>query len=78
MKIFIQALHYDLWNIIVHGTHTPTKIINGAQVPKYKNEWNSNEKKLAQLNTITMNVLYCALDENQFNRICTYSSTKEI
>ena len=25
-----------------------------------------------------MNVAYCALDENQFNRICTCSSTKEI
>ena len=33
---------------------------------------------MAQLNAKAMNVLYCALGINEFNRIFTYSSTKEI
>lgn len=35
-------------------------------------------KKLAYLNAIVINILYCAFDENEFNRIYTYYSTKEI
>ena len=33
---------------------------------------------MAQLNAKAMNVLYCALDANEFNHISTCSSTKEI
>ena len=31
-----------------------------------------------QSNAKTMNILYCALDPNEFNRISTCESTKEI
>ena len=33
---------------------------------------------MAQLNAKAINVLYCALDVNEFNRISTCNSTKEI
>ena len=78
MKIFIQILDYDMWSIIVNGPHTPTKIIDGVESTKLEKEWDEVDKKMAQLNAKAMNVLYCALDANEFNRISTCMSAKKI
>ena len=78
MRIFIQALDYDLWSVIINGPHTPTFIINGIPTPKLEKDWDDSDKKLVQLNAKAMNVLYCALDANEFNRIFTCSSAKKI
>ena len=78
MKIFIQSLDYDMWSIIVNGPHTPTKIIDGMESTKPEKEWDEVDKKMAQLNTKVMNVLYYALDANEFNRILACMSAKKI
>ena len=78
MCIFIQALDYDLWSVIINGPHTPTVIINGIPTPKQEKDWDDSDKKLVQLNAKAMNVLYCALDANEFNWISTCSSVKKI
>ena len=78
MKIFIQALDYDIWSIIVNGPHTSTKIIDSVESTKLEREWDEIDKKMAQLNAKAMNVLYCVLDTNEFNRISTCMSAKKI
>ena len=78
MRIFIQALDYDIQSIIVNGPHTPTKIINGKELIKFEKKWNEIDKKMAQLNARAMNVLYYALDANEFNHILTCMSAKKI
>ena len=45
MKIFIQALDYDMWSIIVNGPYTPTKIIDGMESAKPEKEWDEVDKK---------------------------------
>ena len=57
---------------------TPTKIIDGVESAKPEKEWDEVDKKMAQLNAKAMNILYCALDANEFNHILTYLSAKEI
>ena len=74
----IQALDYDLWSVIINGPHTPTVVINGIPTPKLEKDWDDSDKKLVQLNAKAMNVLYCAPDANEFNRISTCSSAKKI
>ena len=78
MKIFIQALEYDMWSIIVNESYTPTKIIDGVKSTKSKKEWDEVDKKMTQLNAKAMNILYCAIDANEFNHISTCMSAKEI
>ena len=77
MKIFIQAFDYKIWAIIVSGPHTPTKIINNVLILKAENEWDENDERTAQLNAKAMNLLYCALDTNEFNRILGCISVKK-
>ena len=61
MKIFIQALDYDMWSIIVNGSHTPTKIIDGIESTKSEREWDEVDKKMTQLNAKVINILYFIL-----------------
>ena len=46
-------------------------------ISKPEKDWDEHNNKQAQLNAKAMNVLYYALDANEFNRISTYSSIKK-
>ena len=45
---------------------------------KPESSWDENDLKMLQSNPKAMNVLYCALDPNEYNRILTCESAKEI
>ena len=78
MYNFVQAIDYDMRSIITSGPYCPIKTIDGISILNPEREWNDQDKKSAQLNAKAMNVLYCALDTNEFNRISVCTSTKEI
>ena len=78
MRIFIQAQDYDMWSVIVKGSYISIIIIDGMSIPKFEKDWDEHDKREAQLNAKAMNVLYRALDANEFNMISTCSSAKEI
>ena len=61
-----------------NGPHTSTITIDGNVVPKLEKFWDDIDKKMAQLNTKVINVLYYSLDANEFNQIFTCISVKKI
>ena len=67
-----------MWSIITSSPYCPTKTIDGISILKPEREWNDQDKKSAQLNAKVMNMLHCALDANEFNKIFVYTSAKEI
>ncbi|GAV62743.1 UBN2 domain-containing protein, partial [Cephalotus follicularis] len=56
----------------------PTTIVDCKGVPKLKNEYTIFDKKNLQLNARAMHVFYCALGHNEFSRIRSCLSAKEI
>ncbi|XP_028106101.1 uncharacterized protein LOC114305199 [Camellia sinensis] len=74
----IQSIDYEVWKIICDGPKVPTKTIDGLLVPKFESEWSSAYYKDIQGNVKAVNMLYCALDATEFNRICTCTTAKEI
>ena len=78
IKIFIQASDYNMWSVIINGPHIPTHTINNSIILKPEIDWDDHDRRMAQLNTKAINVLYYALDVNEFNRISTCNSAKEI
>ncbi|GAV81971.1 DUF4219 domain-containing protein/UBN2 domain-containing protein, partial [Cephalotus follicularis] len=78
MTIFLQSLDYQLWHIIVNGPRMPTRTIDGVVSPKPKNEYNDNDFRMLQLNFKAKHVLFCAVGPNEFNRISSCDSTKEM
>ena len=74
MKNFIQAVDIDCWRIILRGPTIPTKKdAEGKEVPIPESEYFEAYWKLVQLNAKALNMLHCALDINEYNRIsiCT-------
>ena len=50
------------------------KKIKGKEEKDYnKAEWNK-----VGLHEVAMNILYCAISENDFSRICTFTNSKPI
>ncbi|GAV59909.1 UBN2 domain-containing protein, partial [Cephalotus follicularis] len=78
MTIFLQSLDYQLWHIIVNGPRIPTRTIEGVVSPKPKNEYNDNDFRMLQLNSKAKHVLFCAVGPNEFNRISSCDSAKEM
>ncbi|GAV83724.1 UBN2 domain-containing protein, partial [Cephalotus follicularis] len=78
MTIFPQSLDNQLWHIIVNGPRIPTKTIDGVVSPKPENEYNDNDFRMLQLNSKAKHVLFCAVGPNEFNRISSCDSAKEM
>ena len=62
----------------MNGSYISTHTMNNVVTLKSKVDWDEHDKRMIQLNAKATNILYYALDVNEFNRISTYNSTKEI
>ncbi|KAH9744285.1 hypothetical protein KPL70_003639 [Citrus sinensis] len=79
MRIYLQALDYEIWEIVNDGPFMPlTKNEVGEDIPKPSQDWNEFEKRKASLNSKAMNALFCALDKKEFHRVSSCESANEI
>ncbi|KAH9672087.1 hypothetical protein KPL70_017595 [Citrus sinensis] len=79
MRIYLQALDYEIWEIVNDGHFMPlTKNEGGEDIPKPSRDWNDFEKRKASLNSKTMNALFCALDKKEFHIVSSCESANEI
>ena len=69
MRIFMQASGFDTWNIIQSEYTIPTT--------EYAT-WSNTQKIDATANAKAMNMLFCALDKNEFNRVSICKTGYEI
>ena len=75
MKFFIQSIDYKLWKIIDKGDFVP--INPNTNLPKNEFEFNENDEKLMSLNSRALNMLFCALDTTEFNRVSSCETAHE-
>ncbi|GAV78020.1 UBN2 domain-containing protein, partial [Cephalotus follicularis] len=79
MTIFIQSLDYNLWGLIVDCPNVPTITVeNGNVIPKPRNTYDDNDRRRVQINTKAKHIINCAINSNDFNRILSCISTKEM
>ncbi|KAH9782035.1 Integrase catalytic domain-containing protein [Citrus sinensis] len=79
MRIYLQALDYEIWEVVCDGPFMPlTKNEIGEDIPKPSREWNELEKRKASLNSKAMNALFCVLDKKEFHRVSSCESANEI
>ncbi|GAV84006.1 DUF4219 domain-containing protein [Cephalotus follicularis] len=78
INIFLQSLDYQLWNTIVNGPMMPTRTVEGVVSLKPKDEFNDNDFRILQLNSKAKHVLFCAIGPNEFNRISSCDSAKQM
>ncbi|XP_042983258.1 uncharacterized protein LOC122312662, partial [Carya illinoinensis] len=78
MRIFLQTQGREIWKCIVNGPYIPTKVVGGVKVKKEEEEFDREDDRLYTLNLTAMNLLYNALNGNEFNRIMNCATAKEI
>ncbi|KAH9704464.1 Integrase catalytic domain-containing protein [Citrus sinensis] len=79
MRIYLQALDYEIWEIVNDGPFMPlTKNEVGEDISKPSRDWNEFEKRKTSLNSKAMNALFCALDKKEFHRVSSCESANEI
>ena len=75
---FLQSIDLDLWDVIEDDPTFPSKLVDRIMIPKPKKEWDKRDRRNFQLNAKTVYILQCAIDRNNYNRICQCKSAKEI
>ncbi|GAV67540.1 hypothetical protein CFOL_v3_11045 [Cephalotus follicularis] len=73
MSTFVQSLDYDLWDMIVFGLELPKEYISKPRI-----KYNEKEKEMLKLNAKAKHIIFCALSSNEFDRISSCESAKEI
>ena len=48
MCMYIQVLDYQLWRVIINGSHTPAIKVNSIDVPKSEADWDVHDMKLIE------------------------------
>jgi len=77
--MFIIDQDMELWDITQRGPSVPMKTVEGgARVPKLESEFNQTDLEIVAKNYRAINLLYCGLDANEFNRVSSCTSAKEI
>ena len=75
MQMFIIDQDLELWDLIKKGPHVPRK---DDSTEKPEAEYNQTDLENIAKNYKAMNLLYCGLDANEFNRVSSCKSAKEI
>ncbi|GAV67549.1 DUF4219 domain-containing protein/UBN2 domain-containing protein, partial [Cephalotus follicularis] len=79
MTIFIQALDFNLWDIIIDDPELPHIISQeGIKTLKPRSSYTDDDRKKVQLNAKAKHVIICALNSNEFNRVSSCATAKEM
>ncbi|XP_059658575.1 uncharacterized protein LOC132304892 [Cornus florida] len=71
-------MDYQIWLVIVNGPFVPMKGFGAERVRKTEAEWNTEDYKLISLNAKAKINLNCAISPNEYNRVSTCTTAKEI
>ncbi|CAN1339431.1 Retrovirus-related Pol polyprotein from transposon TNT 1-94 [Linum perenne] len=69
MKVFFQGMDLALWKIVEKG---------GVDLTGNYEEWDEDKRKKVQLNAKALNIFYCALCNDEYNRICSCETANEV
>ena len=78
MTWYLQSLDLEVWKTILYGYTLPTKVVEGNKIKKPLEEYDEEENREFQLNSRVIYILVCAMDRNEYNKICQCKTDKEV
>ncbi|XP_050914784.1 uncharacterized protein LOC127129688 [Lathyrus oleraceus] len=78
MKAHLEAQGSDIWEAVQNGPFIPTTVVNGASSTKPQGSWDDDDKKRVLYDKKAINILQSALGMDEFFRVSTCTTTKEI
>ncbi|XP_075077602.1 uncharacterized protein LOC142164188 [Nicotiana tabacum] len=75
-----MAKYSELWDVICDGPFVPTKNLGelGVVIPKTRMEFNDADRKSIEKNFRAKKILVCGICPDEYNRISTCQSAKQI
>ncbi|CAJ2652564.1 unnamed protein product [Trifolium pratense] len=70
MKIFIEGIDCDVWDVVVNGPFVPTHLVNDVVANKPRNLWTKEDKEKVQYNLKAKTIISIALSMDEFYRVC--------
>uniref|UniRef100_A0A151UDX4 Retrovirus-related Pol polyprotein from transposon TNT 1-94 n=1 Tax=Cajanus cajan TaxID=3821 RepID=A0A151UDX4_CAJCA len=77
MKIFMESVHRNIWQVMVTKYKIPTKIENGKEIEKPFDSWDQGEIKRAENDAKALNIIHSALNSDEFFRISACTTAKD-
>lgn len=79
MAYAIRSIGENVWTAVGEGWDEPVvKGDNGKMVPKKKNLWMDDEKRMSKMNSRAISAIHSSLNGDQFKQIHDYSNAKEV
>nr|KYP31948.1 hypothetical protein KK1_047495 [Cajanus cajan] len=78
MRIFIESINIVVWDAIENGPYIPMTKHDDGKREKHWSEWSDDERKRAQFDYRTKNIITSALFIDEFFRISQCKSAKEM
>jgi len=79
MKLFIQSINFDFWDIITSGPSTHSwRREDGNIVIKPKSEYTQDDYKRLKKNSRVLYILQYTINDEIFNRVCSCETTKDL
>jgi len=75
MEMFIKSTQYSLWKVITKGDYIPT---NSEGQAINEDEWTVTQMYKVQENFRAKFILSCALCKNEYDKVCSYKTAKDI
>ncbi|XP_070013682.1 uncharacterized protein [Nicotiana sylvestris] len=75
-----MAKDFELWDIIYNGPYVPTKVLDELpfSMAKTSKEYTEADKKAVEKNFRAKKILVCGIGPEEYNRISTCDTAKEI
>ncbi|GKU95337.1 hypothetical protein SLEP1_g8708 [Rubroshorea leprosula] len=78
MKVFMLANVPKAWVVTMKGSYVPMKIVGEREVPKEEIDWNDEDLEKIMINNKAINMLQCALNPTEFQRVSGCDTAKEM
>ncbi|MED6175299.1 hypothetical protein PIB30_077113, partial [Stylosanthes scabra] len=57
-----------MWKVVLNGPTIPSKTNTEGNVPKEKEEWTEDDRKSVELNAKAINMMHCAITQEEFRK----------
>jgi len=78
MKIFLESVNKQVWDVVVNGPFQPIKVVEGKNVPKEFSQWTPDENKRAHYDVRAKNIISSKLTLDEFYKVSGCESTKKL
>ncbi|VFQ83837.1 unnamed protein product [Cuscuta campestris] len=78
MRIYICSTNFQLWLVIKNSKETPMNKVSEKLVPKTEDEFNAEDIKKVENYAKAINMLYCAVNPNDYRKISCCTTAKEM